>query len=220
MSAFRKKEIHYQTVGEVLREARLNRNASVGEAARNTGIRPEYLTALEDNAFERLPAGVYGRRFIEEYARFLGLRPRALGEQYEAQNRPESRGSDTLFGTKRIRTRDLILLPRWVRAAILVLIITGSLLYLGIRIQHSIAPPPLTVSWPPETFVTERTRVTVQGETIPETTVFVNGQPVVTDDAGRFSRDVTMVAGVNTVTVRAQKRYGRDAEVVRKILVK
>lgn len=220
MSPFQQKPINYQTVGEALAEARIRKNIALAEAARRTGIRVEYLAALEENAFDRLPAGVYGRRFIEEYARFLGLRPRAVGTQYEAQRRPGTVVDETLFGTKRVRKRDLLLLPRWVKSAIIILIIMGSLLYLGVRIRDSIAPPPLALSWPPEKFVTEATRLTVQGVTTPETAVFVNEQPVVTAADGAFSHEITMIPGVNTITVRAQKRYGRDADVVRQILVK
>lgn len=46
---------------------------SLAEASRDTRIRPEYLEALEEEAFERLLGDVYVRGFLRSYATYLGL---------------------------------------------------------------------------------------------------------------------------------------------------
>jgi cytoskeletal protein RodZ len=63
------------SLGETLRQARLNRGATLADAERETHIRRKYLEALEAEDYGTLPASVYTRGFIRTYARYLGLDP-------------------------------------------------------------------------------------------------------------------------------------------------
>lgn len=220
MSAFRNKPIGFQTIGDVLREERERQKRTLEEVAARLAIRREYLAALEHDELDRLPPGVYGRRFVEEYARLLRLKPRAAVQLYEQQLGGKTANIEEVFGRKRVRRRDLILLPRWVGAAIIVLIIMLGFAYLGLRIQAIIAPPALAVTDPPAQFITSETAVTVSGTADPETRLFINDTETVISQDGTFTRAVTVAPGLNTITIRAQKRYGRDAVVVRQVLVK
>jgi cytoskeletal protein RodZ len=65
------------SLGETLRQARLDRGVSVAEAEQETHIRRRYLEALESEDYGALPAQVYTRGFIRTYARYLGLDPEA-----------------------------------------------------------------------------------------------------------------------------------------------
>ncbi len=47
-----------------------------------------YLDALENEEFERLPAGPYRRSFLREYARYLELDADALASEYELRYEP------------------------------------------------------------------------------------------------------------------------------------
>jgi cytoskeleton protein RodZ len=63
------------SLGETLRQARLDRGVSLSDAEGETHIRRKYLEALEAEDFATLPAMVYTRGFIRTYARYLGLDP-------------------------------------------------------------------------------------------------------------------------------------------------
>ena len=65
------------SLGETLRQARLDRGVSLAEAEQETHIRRRYLEALEAEDYSALPAQVYTRGFIRTYARYLGLDPEA-----------------------------------------------------------------------------------------------------------------------------------------------
>jgi transcriptional regulator with XRE-family HTH domain len=65
-------------LGETLRRARLSKNVTFEDAERVTRIRREYLEALEQEDFGRLPAPVYARGFLRSYAGYLGLDPGEL----------------------------------------------------------------------------------------------------------------------------------------------
>ena len=66
------------SVGQRLSEARLARGLSLSDAERQTRIARRYLQALEADQFGILPAPVYARGFLRNYARFLGLDDREL----------------------------------------------------------------------------------------------------------------------------------------------
>lgn len=65
-------------LGETLRRARLSKNVTFEDAERVTRIRREYLQALEQEEFGKLPAPVYARGFLRSYAGYLGLDPGEL----------------------------------------------------------------------------------------------------------------------------------------------
>ncbi len=65
-------------LGETLRRARLSKNVTFEDAERVTRIRREYLEALEQEEFTKLPAPVYARGFLRSYAGYLGLDPGEL----------------------------------------------------------------------------------------------------------------------------------------------
>jgi flagellar biosynthesis protein FlhG len=59
--------------GEALRRERQRQNQSLGTISAITKVRPVHLQAIEEERFEDLPAEVYLRGFLHEYANCLGL---------------------------------------------------------------------------------------------------------------------------------------------------
>jgi len=83
--------------GPFLRQARDLAGLSLEEIARRTKIGTRYLTAIETENFERLPAPVYLRGFVDQYARQVGLSDsRQITEIY--LERCRSQGADGGFG--------------------------------------------------------------------------------------------------------------------------
>lgn len=72
--------------GDMLRLARESRGVPLDEAATDTRIRIEYLTALEAGNFAELPGDVYTRGFLRNYAVYLGIEPAAVIAAYEGRN--------------------------------------------------------------------------------------------------------------------------------------
>ncbi len=62
-----------RTVGEILKQARIQQNLEIKRVAQATKIRPVYLKALEKDDFQSLPGPAIVRGFIKNYAEFLGL---------------------------------------------------------------------------------------------------------------------------------------------------
>ncbi len=78
------------TLGETLRQARLDKSVSLADAARDTRIRRSYLEALEAEDVAALPPPVYTRGFLRTYAEYLGLNPQAMVDLYQPAARRET----------------------------------------------------------------------------------------------------------------------------------
>src|SRR5262245_20439400 len=66
---------------ERLRLARERQGISLATIARKWGVREQNLVLIEQNAFEELPTGLYGRTAVRSYASAVGLSPdEALAE--------------------------------------------------------------------------------------------------------------------------------------------
>ena len=68
--------------GDELRKQREIRGISLKEIADSTKISKRYLEAIEKNDFAALPAPVFSRGFVREYARYLGLMPDEMVDRY------------------------------------------------------------------------------------------------------------------------------------------
>ncbi len=77
------------SIGNLLRESRESRGESREDAARVTRIGKNYLAALEEDAFDRLPSPAYVKGFLRAYGKHLGLSPDDLVRRYEEQVSPE-----------------------------------------------------------------------------------------------------------------------------------
>jgi cytoskeletal protein RodZ len=75
-------------VGGELRAARRARKLSIDDISRATKIAPTLLRAIEDNAFDRVPRGLFARGFLRAYAREVGLDAESLVRHYRAEWEP------------------------------------------------------------------------------------------------------------------------------------
>ncbi|NDJ52387.1 MAG: helix-turn-helix domain-containing protein, partial [Chloroflexi bacterium] len=72
----------YQSIGQLLRQAREERALTLDEAAMQTRIRLKYLEALEAGDFSELPSLTHAKGFLRNYARYLHLDVSALMGQF------------------------------------------------------------------------------------------------------------------------------------------
>ena len=105
--------------GDWLKRQRELRDISLREISDTTKINLRYLEALEENRFSALPAPVFARGFLREYARFVGLDPDEVLNSYDAaqqEQQPESEAGP--------RPRRLHSSTQWVYG----LVLTGGVL--------------------------------------------------------------------------------------------
>ena len=69
-------------IGEYLKQRRCEEKITLEEVASQTGIREQYLTALESGDFEKIPGDVFIKGFIRNYGNFLEENGNDLVEAY------------------------------------------------------------------------------------------------------------------------------------------
>ncbi len=74
-----------ETFGERLRKEREARGTSIEAVSARTGIRLDFLEALEATRFAKLPGRAFGKMYIRAYGEMLGFDPRSLIEQYDRE---------------------------------------------------------------------------------------------------------------------------------------
>ena len=144
-----------ERLADRLAAAREAKGVDLLRAERETKIRRQYLAAMERGAWEELPAGVYARGFLRNYAIYLGLDP---DEVLAAWGR--ERGEVPGGAIHRRPAPDRGAPPRdrpgpgIIVAALVTLGALAIIAYIGFQLLRFSEPPPLTVTDPP-TAVTE-----------------------------------------------------------------
>src|SRR3954468_16699973 len=90
--------------GDWLRRQRELREISLRDIAERTKISLRYLEAMEADRFDLLPAPIFAKGFLREYARYVGLSPDDVVNHYLSVNHPEELAPDPKEDTK-VRSR-------------------------------------------------------------------------------------------------------------------
>jgi cytoskeleton protein RodZ len=115
------------TFGERLKRERELREVSAEELVKATRISQRFLEALENEDWEKLPGGVFGRGFVRSIARYLGLNEENLLAEYDA-----ARGDAAPVATPGRHEDGIPRPPKWIAiaaAVAIVLLIAGLVLF-------------------------------------------------------------------------------------------
>ena len=217
MTAFIPKKLPLEeTPGEKLRQARRYKNLKIEDIAKRLNIRAEYLMALEEERFDRLPAGLYGKNFLKEYAAYLGLNPRELLKGLDEQVGQ----TENPFSQKVVNKHKFIIFPKILRTTAIIIAVLICFLYLVFYFKKIVYPPFLQIISPEKNMLIASSSILVSGVTEPEAEVQINGQTVLNNNNGHFSQAVDLKAGLNNIIITAQKKYSQEETVIRQILVK
>ncbi len=85
-------------IGVTLRSARIQRGLSIEQVAQDTRISARFIEALEDDAFDELPAPVYVRGFLRSYANYLKVDPTPLLDELTRGGSAPVGGPDSFVG--------------------------------------------------------------------------------------------------------------------------
>lgn len=84
-----------EITGEFLRKLRQSRGIELGDISQRTKISERYLRALEEENFTDMPAAVYVRGYVMEYARALRIDAHRVTERYLARYRRNAAAAST-----------------------------------------------------------------------------------------------------------------------------
>src|ERR1700760_4372894 len=96
-----------ESVGKKLNQARVKRGLTIDEAAHATRLRPDKISALENDDYSRFANSIYAKGFLQIYARFLDVdvaefartldnaNPISVGDYQYLSNAPAQRRDTT-----------------------------------------------------------------------------------------------------------------------------
>lgn len=207
-------------VGQRLKSQRLKNGLALEEVAKATKIKMQFLLAIENAEYDKLPSATYCYGFVKNYAKFLGLPEketlalfkREYSLEREVKVLPRGLSSEDEFLINRFRLSQ--------NAKIAVLIFIALLGYLFFQYRYTIIDPPLEVSLPKENDVVSSPVVEVVGRTDPNGSVFINNDPVVVNGNGNFKKSINLFVGKTTITVKVVNYFGKETIIERQIEVK
>ncbi len=202
--------------GEKLRQARSNKHLTLSEIAAKTGIRAEYLLALENENYSALPSGLYSKQYFKEYAVFLGLDPEEIIKKYKLFS---SDNQLAVFNQKILTSKNFLVFPKIARNLLLILIILACFFYLGFYLLKSQEAPSLVIDYPTENLATAESQIIISGKTDKEAELTINGELVLTNEQGNFSLEINLKKGLNEIIIISKKKHGRPQIIQRQILV-
>ena len=87
------------SIGQILRDARLSQSKDIQEVSNTLKIRQIYLEAIENNDFAQLPGKIYIIGFIKTYAEYLQLDGEEIIRAYKSGGLIETVNTDLIFPT-------------------------------------------------------------------------------------------------------------------------
>ncbi len=206
-----------KTAGQILHAARLSKKQELADVSRVTRIRPQFISAIESDAYQALPSGATAKGFIRNYCEFLGLPPHQILAVFRRDFVENEQGQIVPRGIAKPVSEISFWTPRTTVIAAVAFIFTIFAGYLFYQYRLLIGPPSLSVSQPSPDFQTTQNTVEVIGLTDPEATISVNDQLVALEKGGHFSFRLPLNSGPNTISITAISKSGKTSTLTRTV---
>lgn len=205
-----------ERVGECFRQARTFLKLNIDEVSNKIGIKKEYLIAIENENFDDLPVGLYGKNFIKKYADFLNLNSKEI---FKKISYLKNNNQKDFFSKKKLNFKNFLLFPKLARNILFSLIILVCLAYLSFYLVKSRQAPKLIIYTPENNITTKENTLTISGQTDVKAEVNINGQRIIKNGDGFFTTDINLKKGINEIIISAQKKYSQKEIIEKQILV-
>lgn len=211
-----------KTLGQHLREAREGFGFSLEYVGKLSGVPVEYLSALEDGAYEKLSAAVYGKNFVKAFARAVGLDPKKISDIFKRETEAFFSYQQTLpkFAKKTREHRFITFHPKLFRICAASLLALMLFAFLSFRLFNMLSRPELLLTSPASDLVLNGSAVEVNGKVSQDSTLTINGEEIFSRENGYFNEVLHLQEGINVITVRAKKKFGRAHEISRRVVVR
>ncbi len=197
-------------LGDYLKQRRLSFNIELSEIERDTGIRPDYIDALERRDFDKLPADIYLIPITRQYALYLGLDADTVISQLKEekldylnhQNQLTVENKLVLSHTTPITGKKIFIS--------LATSILGLIVFYIVQQFYQVSSPPDIVIFEPATGITvSSNNILVKGKTSNASKIEFNGKVINTDNEGQFNIPIDLKNGENNIAIVATSNNGQ-----------
>ncbi len=119
-----------------------------------------------------------------------------------------------IFSDLKKKVKNIKLTPALVATVAVTLLILGVISYLIVQVYKFQQAPELNISQPKTELTTNEDSVKVKGKVELPAVVEINGDVISVEQDGSFTVDISLVEGINTITVQAYKGNNKDNSTV------
>ena len=196
--------------GNALKQRRCDLGYSIEDAAQASGIPQRHIHLLETEQLDRLPSFLYVKAFLDRYCTFLRMPCDIVTASYKRKYAVIVSESKRPQKHQQLRVKDSKITPRRLS------VVASSVLFLGLgayslwQSSFLFQAPELTIESPVSDIVTVEDQITVIGATDSQATLTLNGEQIFVESNGVFAETVLLNEGVNTLTIIAANRFGKE----------
>jgi cytoskeletal protein RodZ len=198
------------TVGKILKEARLSKNISLSSLENLTKIKKEFIQKIEEEDWNNLPEFPVVSGFAKNIASTLELSENNLNAVLRRDYPPKK----LTINPKPDIQNKFFWSPKITFGVGVAIIIIAVLAYLGVEYQKFLKPPELVVTSPKVNESVFNNKVKVSGETTTDVSLMVNNQPISLDQDGMFITEIAVTKDTKELKFVATSRSGKTTEKV------
>jgi len=196
-----------KTVGQILKTAREAKSFSLEQLSSLTKIDIKYISALEEDAFDKLPSETFAKGFIRNLAIRLDKNPDELVAVFRRDYRQPQ--SEKIKQNKRHRPLSFSFLNSQITLFGIALLV--FLIYLGFQFRAILTPPMLQIQRPSPNSVLI-SPLEIEGLTTVDSIVRIDDDTrAKPDTSGHFLVRYTLPVGETTLSIQATNRFGRTS---------
>lgn len=206
------------TIGEILKKARLEKKLEFEEIEKTLKIRKKFLTALEENAWDKLPSLPYIKGFLRNYSAYLGLKPEEMVAIFRRQFQEKDKTKLLPSGlTNPINEPVFHITPKLTVTFVISIFLLLFFGYLFLQYKTYTSLPFLSVEKPLEGEILNTDKVIVTGKTDNDAVISINNQKIAVSANGEFATTITLPPGVNTLLIESTGKSGKKRAINRTV---
>ncbi len=207
-------------VGSILRKAREDKLLEYKDVAAQTKIHPRYLKALEDEDYGVFSSDVHLQGFLKAYVEYLGLNETEIVAFFRRDYALGSLDKKKKQAVTPLNMPKFLITPSLVVSSAILLLVLAFFGYLFFEYRSFAGAPLLLIESPAEEVTTINTSsVVIAGKTDPDAVVSINGQKITLGEKGLFSTPITLVDGINVLTITAENKLGKQSRESKTVVV-
>lgn len=216
VNGFKKRRIATpKSLGEVLREARDQKEMTIESAESACKVKAKYLVDLEAGNWQALPSLAYVRGFVLAYAKCLALDKKETEELFwQEYGFIDSQGKENLSYKKVLGEKKVLITPKLTVYTAFAVFLIAMFSYIGYQIIGFAGSPALHLMNPANNSIIETESVNIRGLTDNGNYLKINNETVPVTTDGHFSTVLKLTRGTNVVQVVASNRAQKETKEV------
>jgi len=204
-----------KTIGQLLKDAREAKGYSLIKMENITKIKLDFIDAIENEKWDRLPAFPTILGFVKNLSAALSIDDKTAVAILKRDYPPKKLNINP---KPDIKTK-FSWSPKLTFVVGIIVVVVLFFGYLTFQYIQFISPPALNVDSPKQGQTISGNSVLVFGTTDIDSKITVNNQPILIDENGKFSTNINITSTTNDIDVIATSRSGKVSEIKRTIRV-